>query len=77
MAQVEDARGYIIEGNVFENTADTPTQLRTKPLELNVTAADIRFDAEGDVELASHPTDSGKTRLEFKLRNATLYSVTY
>lgn len=26
-AQVEDARGYTIEGNVFENTADTPTQL--------------------------------------------------
>jgi hypothetical protein len=26
-AQVEDARGYTIEGNVFENTTDTPTQL--------------------------------------------------
>jgi hypothetical protein len=26
-AQVEDARGYLIENNVFENTTDTPTQL--------------------------------------------------
>ena len=49
-AQVEDARGYTIEGNVFENTADTPTQLRTKPLELSGTASDIRCDADGDAQ---------------------------
>jgi hypothetical protein len=51
--------------------------IRTKPLELSGTAADIRYDAEGDVELTSHPTDAGKAQLEFKLRNATLYSVLY